>query len=234
MLARRNCQILAGRFIGVNIDGCRFKLPGFSEDIWRSLIADEYEYPERQTIKKYLNPQQPVVELGGCLGVVSCIANRLLDRPRKHIVVEASPRFAKIIGANAARNKCDLVLVNAAIAYGCESVTFWVNPALPYSSALTPIHAGCRKITVPTTTLKVLCEQFSIETSSLICDIEGQEYEMVMNELPILSEHFSSLILETHPRIIGRDKTDQMLAALSTSGFKILEIQDDVYVFKRS
>ena len=120
-------QVLAARLTGIEIDGCRFKVPGFPDEVWRNLIIGDYEAPERRSIKQYLDPKSPLVELGGCLGVVACIADRLLEHPQKHIVVEASPQFVPVIRANAIRNKCELTIVNAALAYGCDNMTFYIS-----------------------------------------------------------------------------------------------------------
>jgi FkbM family methyltransferase len=140
----------------------------------------------------------------------------------------------RIIQANASRNKCVLETVNAALAYGCDSVTFWVNSERPYSSALTEIHSGCKQITVPAITLRTLFEVHSILKCTLLCDIEGQEYELVKNELPLISKRVSNIIMETHPQLIGHAKTTEMLAALASVGFETCDIIRDVYVLTRS
>jgi FkbM family methyltransferase len=227
---KQNWEVLSARAFGVEIDGCRFKCPGLPEEIWRTLIAGAYESAERRTIKQYIDRHSPVIELGGCLGVVSCITNQLLDRPRKHIVLEANPELGPISRSNATRNKCDFTLVNAALAYGCDDVKFWVNPDRPYSSALTPSNNKCREVSVPATTLKALFERYTVTRCSLVCDIEGQEYEMVKNELAVISDCISTIIIETHPRVIGQAKTEEMLTALASAGFQTRDIMDDVYV----
>jgi len=230
-LAKQNWRLIAGRVTGVEVDGCRYKIAGFPAEMWRSLVTGEYERQERQAIRKYLDPSLPLIEMGGCLGVVSCIANRALNHPRKHIVVEASPAFSSIIRSNATRNSSDFAIVTAAIAYGCDRITFWENPKYPYSSALDPIHEGAVEISVPTTTLKNLVQQYGLTRCSLVCDIEGQEYQMIQNELPLIAGLVSWLILETHPRLIGQEKTDEMLSQLSGAGFVTIDILDDVYIF---
>ena len=233
VLVKNYLQLLRARAIGIEIDGCRFKVRRLTKDFWHGIVSGEYESSERQAIRQYLDPRHPVIELGGCLGVVTCILNRFLESPRMHVVVDASPECARTIKANAARNKCDVVVVNAAIAYNCDNVVFWVNPDRPYSNALQPIHPGCSQISVPATTLKALCEEYGVSGCSLVCDIEGQEYEMVKNELPLIAQCVTSMILETHPRLIGTEKTEEMLAALASVGFQIRDVIDDVYVLMR-
>ena len=73
-------------------DGLTFEVP--REHTTRQMrgrfAVDTYERPERTLVSKYLPPRATVLELGGCIGVVSCTVNRMLDRPDKHVVVEAN------------------------------------------------------------------------------------------------------------------------------------------------
>ena len=42
------------------------------------LFTNKYEAAERQAVARYLRRDIPVVELGGSMGVVACVTNRLL------------------------------------------------------------------------------------------------------------------------------------------------------------
>jgi len=79
-----------------------------------------------------------------------------------------------------------------------------------------------------------LFRQYPLTGCTLLCDIEGGEYEMVKNELPLISEHVSCLIVETHPRLKGQTQTEEMLAALVSGGFQTRDTANDVYVLTRS
>jgi Holliday junction resolvasome RuvABC DNA-binding subunit len=57
---------------------------------------------------------------------------------------------------------------------------------------------------------------------------------MVKNELPTLAQHVSAIMMETHPKLVGRQKTDEMIAALTAIGFQTKEIVSDVYVMARA
>jgi predicted O-methyltransferase YrrM len=47
-----------------------------------------------------LRPEERVLELGGCLGVVSCSINTLLRDPSRHVVVEANPKLLAYLYEN--------------------------------------------------------------------------------------------------------------------------------------
>jgi len=63
-----------------------------------------YEKQERRYLKQYLNPEATVLELGACLGVVSCVTNKLLTHPERHVVVEANPNLIQFIERNREHN----------------------------------------------------------------------------------------------------------------------------------
>jgi FkbM family methyltransferase len=233
-LLEKNVKYVVASAVGLKVDGCRFFKESFSAEVWKALVSGEYESSERRALKQYLDPGSAIVELGGGLGVVSCIANSLLRPPRRHLVLEASADSVAIIKENVTRNKCEVEIVNAALAYGCKSVTFWVNSARPYSNALIPVHQGALEVTVLAITLGALLERYPFTGCTLLCDIEGQEYQMVMNELDLISERFSCIMMEMHPRLIGEAKTTEMVAALASRGFQTCEIVSDVYVMTRS
>jgi hypothetical protein len=74
----------------------------------------------------------PVIELGGALGVVACVTNKLLAQPSAHVVVEANPLAIPPLTVNKEANHCAFEIVNRAIAYGVDSVTF--NPTVDIAS----------------------------------------------------------------------------------------------------
>jgi hypothetical protein len=88
--------------------GLRFEIPRnlTTREFRGQVLLHGYEIPERTLIRKYVAEDATVLELGGCLGVVSCLVNRILADPRRHVVFEAHPQVAPILEANRARNGC--------------------------------------------------------------------------------------------------------------------------------
>ena len=99
------------------LDGCRFRLdtPEVSDALRYLLLSGKHEKSERILVKKYVDADLPLVELGGALGVVSCVANKLLTRPDQHVVVAANPALIPILLDNRDRNGCRFTVVNRAI-----------------------------------------------------------------------------------------------------------------------
>jgi hypothetical protein len=53
---------------------------------------------------------------------------------------------------------------------------------------------------------------------ALICDIEGVEYDLVCQETAVLKDA-DTIIMETHDRFIGADKSRLMMDRLTGLGF---------------
>ncbi|MDX1564158.1 MAG: hypothetical protein R3236_02075, partial [Phycisphaeraceae bacterium] len=87
-----------------------------------TLYYNLYETEEIEAIGRHLNPGLPVIELGACIGVLSCLTNRKLTDPSRHAVVEANPDLIETLQANRAANGCSFEIHHGAIAYGASEV----------------------------------------------------------------------------------------------------------------
>lgn len=226
-----------GRFVGmptdiVRLDGCRFtiakdRVPANVVDL---LLSDLYEEPERKALRTFLDLELPVVELGACIGVVSCLTNRHLRKPENHVVVEANPALLPLLEENRARNGCRFKIVHAAVSHGAETITFSVDDNILASS----MHGNHgQAVAVSTVTLERLLNEHGFQQATLICDIEGAELELVDHELKTLGERISTIIIELHDRIVGQEPTQRMLASLEGAGFKIVSRDGDVVVLQK-
>ena len=83
-------DLMGGHF---RVDGCTFAIPKRLTSVaYRSCFFDRsYEAEERELIRALVKPDDQVLELGACLGVVSCVTNKLLRDNTRHVVVEGNP-----------------------------------------------------------------------------------------------------------------------------------------------
>lgn len=203
----------------VKIDSCKFHLasPAISTTIKTRFVFDTYEQPERAAIKEFLATDLPVVEFGAGVGVVSCLTNRLLRHPENHVVVEANPDLIDVIEKNRAQNGCRFAVANRALAYGCEWIDFHQGGDFLSNSLMTP--AG-KTISVKTITLAQALAESGFATINLLLDVEGEEVELVKNEMACLRRRVKVFILEIHPSIVGAEAISTMLATLEQAGFQ--------------
>ena len=205
----------------VRLDRCTFDLAGVTDDSTRiELITNKYESAERHAVVRYLRRDLPVIELGGSMGVVACVTNKLLTDPTAHVVVEANPLAIPRLEHNRKLNGCRFEIVNRAIAYGADSVTFRPSSDMAGSSIT---RAGDEEpVTVSTVALGDLVHDRGFNRFSLVCDIEGLEYDLVCQEADVL-RNADTIIMETHARYIGEEKFRAMMKKLEELGFRIVE-----------
>ena len=215
----------------VRLSGCSFNLDRIADFPTKvELMMDKYEAPERLAVTRYLRRDLPVIEFGGSMGVVACVTNRLLNNPAAHVVVEANPLVIPQLELNRSLNDCQFEIVQGAIAYGSDSVTFYPSSNVCISSLAEP--GDQPPVTVQAMTLGELLRERAFDRFNLVCDIEGMEYELVQHELEVLRSA-DTLILETHARFIGEDKCRLMMAKLKEIGFSVVKAMGVVVVLRQ-
>lgn len=220
-----------GRNRTVALDGCVFPLGELADNLMKLALLDgSYEAPERAAVQKYLKPEWGVVEFGACIGVVSCITNKLLANPRAHVVVEINPIAVRHLEANRERNGCSFRILSRALAYDAAEVSFRPHEEL-WANFLT--QSGTRPpVTLRATQLGAILREEGFERFALICDIEGMEFEMVMRE-PETVGRAELIIMELHPQMVGEEKVARMMAEFKRLGFGLEERQADVVVLSK-
>ena len=212
------------------MDGCTFGTRGIEIEVLRNDVIDGvFEKFERSAVQKYVSPQLPVVELGGCMGVVSCITNRRLADPKAHVVVEANPRVIPLLARNRARNHCRFEVLNRAIAYGADTISY--APSIDFASNSLNEDRGDTRVNVRAISLAEILKTHDFDRYTLICDIEGHETELVEREANVL-RRAETIILETHARLIGEEKNQAMLDHLRAIGFVVIAEESFVVVLK--
>ena len=220
-----------GRNRTVALDGCVFPLRELANNPMKLALLDgSYEAPERAAVQKYLRPEWGVVELGACIGVVSCVTNKLLRNPKAHVVVEINPLAIPHLEANRERNACSFKIVSRALAYNADSVTF--RPHLDLWANFLGQGGNRPTVTVPATRLSEILGEQGFGEFALICDIEGQEFELVMHEAETVGKA-ELIIMELHPHMVGAEQVQRMMDSLEKLGFGLEERVADVVVLSR-
>ena len=215
----------------VSFDGCTFSLQGIVDESMRAqLFTNNYEAEERRAVARYLRRDLPVVELGGSMGVVACVTNRLLINKKAHLVVEANPLAIPHLELNRKLNHCEFEIVNRAIAYGVDSVTFRPSSSLCGNSITA--DGDLPPVTVETVQLGELVRTRDFRRFNLVCDIEGLEYDLVCQESEVL-KMADTIIMETHARYFGEDKLRFMMSKLQDLGFNLVEETGFVVVLRK-
>jgi len=210
-------DLSGGRF---KADGCVFHVP---KDITNlesraGFLLNSHEEDERKLVKEFLLPDDSVLELGACLGIVSCITNKKLSNPTHHVAVEANPFCLSALHRNRELNKCGFLIENCAVSNQAV-VTFFLHPRYVVQGTA-KLESGF-PIRVPGRSLKELINRYG-PFSVLIMDIEGSELEILSSSREIL-QNFRLIIIELHSWAIGDEGIAQCREILEKSGFKMRE-----------
>ena len=156
---------------------------------YNSFIQKGYEEDEMKLISEHLEPNDSVLELGGCLGVISCLINKKLNNPDNHVVFEISPRNFKYLERNKYENGCQFKCVLGVISNNND--TFF-NESNNFLGGKKNDSFGEKVLNkVKTNELS----NFDIPFNLLIMDIEGGEVD-IFNELDLTP--FNKIIYENH------------------------------------
>ena len=226
-----------GRFVAlagnrVVLDDCRFTLahPLVTDAMRARIVRGRYERSERELLDKWLDPDAPVIECGGGLGIVAVLVNRRLIRPRQHLVVEANPCLIQLLERQKALNGAAFTVLHGAIDYsGSIVASFNVND--DFISGRLDSQSSC-SVAVPALTLRALIEQQPYQGATLICDIEGTETELIEHDCDVLAQRFEMLYIETHPEFRPVNQINTMFARLEQFGFARLGSVRKVHAFR--
>lgn len=157
---------------------------------FNSFILEKYEVNEKVLIEKYLDQNDVVLELGGCIGVISNLITRIINNNGAHVVLEIDENKFKYLTLNKKLNNAHFKLVNGALSnkkklYYEEANSFWGGRVVEYENS-NPVDCY---------NLLEIEEKSNLKFNTLVMDIEGGESE-VINELDLYS--FNKLLFEIH------------------------------------
>lgn len=191
-----------------------------------------YEKHEVRFAKKYLSPDEDIIELGSSIGVIGSIISQI-QKSGRFISVEANPA---LIGANqknlAINRKANYILINKAIDYFNKTVSFALdNSTLDGKITRGETHAPV--ITVDTITLNEICTDNNITRYTLISDIEGAEITFLLHDAEALNK-CNKMIIELHDtEYNGKTYTvDDMVQLIIGHNFEITDQYSPVFVFQ--
>ncbi len=196
-------------------DGCVFEIPkNVTTRTYRAcFLVDDYERDERELIRKFIRPEDRVLEFGACMGIVSCITNRLLADRSAHVVVEGNPRLIPAIHRNSALNGCGFLVENCAGSNEREA-TFYLHPV--YVVGGTTDRKSSVGVRVPGRSVAELTERYGPFTA-LIMDVEGSELSLLQADPSVLAS-YRLIIIELHPWAIGEDGVEKCRELFRAAG----------------
>mgnify|MGYP003700810703 CR=1 FL=1 len=182
-------------------------------------VLGTYEKEEALYLSQFLRPDDTVLELGACLGYVSCLTNVLLKDKMRHVVLEANPRLVPIIEKNKGENQCGFHIEHKVISDHKHN-TFYLHDLIVGGSLKrqTP-----HKINVEGVRISDLEEKYGLRFNTLIMDIEGGELAFLRTQQEAVSR-FERIFMEIHPfsNILTLEEAEECEQILRSLGFEVL------------
>lgn len=178
------------------------------------------EEDEILAINKYLNKGATVLELGGCVGFVSCNLNERLNNPENHVVLEANPHLIHFLEKNKNYNNSKFKIINKMISDEKQN-TFYIGKSIHSSSANRKSGKTC---IIEGISILQLQNDLGLNFDTLIMDIEGGEYELFKTtDFSKLS--FKTLIFELHDfnRALNSNQVTHIKSILNDYNFTHIE-----------
>lgn len=217
-----------------SLDGCQFTVdsPAIARELKSQFLAGRYERPEREALKRFLDPRLPVIELGGAIGVVACLTNKKLTNPQAHVVVEANPDLIPLLRQNRDRNRCSFTIIHGAIAYGSADVVFYRNAHFHAGNTFNAWNESPdASLHVPIISLREIVDRFGFDRCILICDIEGGEFHLLEHEADTLSRRVVTFMVEVHEQV-APDLAKSFFPRLERIGFTLVHEAERTYVLQ--
>ncbi len=217
----------------IRLNGMWFSLdtPAITTRDRCTIALGGHEGPERRFVR-HMPRELPVIEFGGAIGVTSCVVNRHVKDPARHIVFEPNPATRALLEKNRDMNRCRFAIREAALGYGNGTVTFGIHPDM-FMCKLSELGECATDITVPAVTVESVLKSQGWAECSLVTDIEGAETLLIEHEIDTLRAHCPFLMLEIHPNVLGKARCDEIVQLLKGAGFRVVESIGRNWAFRR-
>ena len=186
-----------------------------SPNIVEKLRRGRYENNEADQLKKIIIKDEVILEIGGGIGFISCIA-ALNPNTRSVEVFEANPNLKPLIEAVHALNGVPEISVTTGVLMHhitSPTVPFYLHKDF-WASSLSPRGGDLQKVDVPTFCFNSTIEK--IQPTLIICDIEGGEMD--------LFEHANldgvgKVLIEIHQKVVGGENIKRLFDMFSQRNF---------------
>ena len=186
-----------------------------------------YEIQEKLLINKYLKENDMILELGGNVGVISNLINRILKIKTNHIVFEPNPALIKYLRENKDLNDSKYVVVNGVISKQ-KNIEFYISENILSSSSKIVTN---KKINPKSYLINEIEKKYDIKFNTLVMDIEGAEIDLIID---FDLSNFKKLIIEFHPGKTKQEEINFCKTKLKNQGFVLVEKMKDVEFWKKN
>lgn len=209
-----------------SIEGVMLVVAGMPPRTRSLIVTGEYEIRERSLVRKYLSPDDKVLEAGASIGFISIFCQRALGI-RSIAIIEPNAPLLATTRKNYDMNGLTMPKVfECAVGAEDGTVTFGISDD-PTSSRTHDIRPRFKIVSVPQRTLGSMVKDLDFTPNVLIMDIEGGEVTVSGEDYA----RFDKVIVEFHPEFIGGQGVARVVNTLHDNGFVEVERENFVAYF---
>lgn len=194
------------------------------------VLTHGYEVEEISLADRWISKEDRIVEAGSAIGFIGLYCITKLSC-RNYAMIEANPGLTNVMRRNFELNSVDFNsadIINAAVAAEDGVISFGLSENF-WSSSTRDRDSTIRRLTVPAVSLPKVVENLSWKPTTLIMDIEGGEIDIPVNHYDL----FSKIIIETHSRVVGEERINNLISSLEDIGFRVVDKLDTNYVLTK-
>jgi FkbM family methyltransferase len=195
------------------------------------MINGQYETEELSLINKIpAIEDMRVLELGGCLGVVSVAVNTKLNNPENHIVVEANPNVIEYLENNREINHCKFKIENIIVSSRSDGTFYSFDKLVAGSSHRRQVRGEHNKTKhiIKTMSLQELMDTYDTEFDLIVMDIEGGELEF-LEDMGDISVKY--ILVELHEFMMYRGFNTQCTKTLEKRGMSLVARKGNSFLY---
>ena len=211
---RRVLRTAVVRIDGVHVHTSENFVP---RSVQAALFKGSYEERELHLLKRILRPGHRVLDIGAGIGLTSLLATRIVGEGRV-LSYEANPAMRRVIEANFRLNGLTPNLRMKAVTADSRNVAFFQNADIVGSSMFDK-GLETDPLMVGSDAIGDVVEEH--RPNVVVMDAEGTEAELI----PALNlDGVEYLLVEFHPRILGKERLDALVSDLGEAGFERLQV----------
>jgi len=149
------------------------------------------ETQEQELVRKYILPEDVVLELGARYGSVSCIINSKLSNKENHVAVEPDARVWSALETNRLNNGCKFRIVKGFI----SNKNLGLTNLDVYHGGYGATFVDCERSVIPSYTMDYIRQMSKLKFNVLVADCEGF-LERFLDENPNLYDELRMIIFE--------------------------------------
>jgi FkbM family methyltransferase len=134
----------------------------------KEIDINTLEVQEQNDARRYIKPNDIVLELGGRYGTVSTIINNILSNKKNHVVVEPDKTVLNALKKNREINNCEYYIFDGIISNKKNKI-ITSNGYGTYVSDASDVSDNNFEVL----SYKELCDKYNIKFNTIVADCEG-------------------------------------------------------------